>query len=93
MIWKEINRKFYINFRTFWNRLKQDIVSFSKLKKGSETEGLYNAALVRSEVDYSMGMTLTRLMTIKTPKSERQGAVRVGHPSCRGTKAAVYRLD
>ncbi|MFH1744574.1 MAG: radical SAM protein [bacterium] len=29
---KDINRKFYINFKTFWNRFKQDIASFKKLK-------------------------------------------------------------
>lgn len=28
---KSINRKFYINFHTFWNRFKNDIFSFSKI--------------------------------------------------------------
>lgn len=30
---KEINRKFYINWRTFWRRFKEDATSISKLKQ------------------------------------------------------------
>lgn len=30
---QEINRKFYLNFRTLWNRLKDDITSFNKLRQ------------------------------------------------------------
>lgn len=30
---QEVNRKFYLNFRTFWNRLKDDITSFNKLRQ------------------------------------------------------------
>jgi anaerobic magnesium-protoporphyrin IX monomethyl ester cyclase len=29
---KDINRKFYINFKTFWNRFRQDIFSVNKIK-------------------------------------------------------------
>ncbi len=29
---KEINRRFYLNFKTFWKRLKEDFVSFTKMK-------------------------------------------------------------
>lgn len=32
-VMKEINRSFYINFKMFWSRLEQDIISFSRLKK------------------------------------------------------------
>lgn len=67
-------------------------VAFNNLKDGEEFEGLYNAALVRSEVDYSVGMTLTRLVTLKTPKTERKGAVRVGRVKS-PTLAMVVRRD
>ena len=30
---KEINRKFYINIKTFWKQLRQDVTSFKKIKK------------------------------------------------------------
>lgn len=30
-VMKQINRKFYLNFKTFWNRVKSDIVSFDKI--------------------------------------------------------------
>jgi len=30
---REINRKFYINFRTFWRRFREDIVSVSRLRQ------------------------------------------------------------
>jgi len=30
---KKINRKFYINFHTFWERLKEDITSMERLKR------------------------------------------------------------
>lgn len=29
---REINRKFYVNFRTFWKNFKQDIISFKKIR-------------------------------------------------------------
>lgn len=32
-VMKQINRKFYLNFKTFWNRVKSDIVSFDKIKQ------------------------------------------------------------
>lgn len=32
-VMKEINRKFYINFHTFCNRIKEDIFSFKKIKQ------------------------------------------------------------
>ncbi len=31
-VMRDINRKFYVNFKTFWSRLKQDISSFERLK-------------------------------------------------------------
>lgn len=33
---KEINRKFYLNWRTFWRRFWDDLASFSKLKQDSK---------------------------------------------------------
>lgn len=32
-VMKQINRKFYLNFKTFWKRIKTDIVSFDKVKQ------------------------------------------------------------
>lgn len=37
---KDINRRFYINFRTFWKQLKNDIVSFKKIRQ--DTKDLFS---------------------------------------------------
>ncbi len=35
-VMRGINRKFYINFYTFWNRIKEDIFSFKKIKQDAK---------------------------------------------------------
>lgn len=35
-VMRSINRRFYLSFKTFWNRLKEDIMSFRKLKRDAK---------------------------------------------------------
>jgi radical SAM superfamily enzyme YgiQ (UPF0313 family) len=34
--YKDINRKFYLNFKTFWKKIKEDLTSFDKLRNDAK---------------------------------------------------------
>ncbi|MFH0924032.1 MAG: radical SAM protein [bacterium] len=35
-VMKDINRRFYVNFKTFWKKIKEDITSFNKIKNDTK---------------------------------------------------------